>query len=127
MQSWMARPTPVPIPARRLRPLDGSPWLRYLVWNKLTCWSMLLWLGGSLSLLMLAPVTPGWGVLLLVSVGVASVVALGLIFGTFAELVYQYCPECFSRMTRGARVCPFCHFRPSSHSQEGTHSGRSFS
>ena len=26
--------------------------------------------------------------------------------------VYQYCPECLSYMTRGAKVCPFCGFRP---------------
>ena len=25
---------------------------------------------------------------------------------------YQYCPECLSYMARGAKVCPFCGFRP---------------
>lgn len=24
----------------------------------------------------------------------------------------QYCPDCLQYMTRGARVCPFCGFRP---------------
>lgn len=96
----------------RLRLLEEGPWLRCCVWNAVTCWSMLLWLGGTLTAMTLAPVTPGWGVLLLISLVLASVVTFGMIVGTFAELRYQYCPECFSAMTRGAHVCPRCHFRP---------------
>jgi len=26
--------------------------------------------------------------------------------------LYQWCPDCLQSMTRGARVCPFCGFRP---------------
>jgi len=26
--------------------------------------------------------------------------------------MYQWCPDCLQYMTRGARVCPFCGFRP---------------
>jgi hypothetical protein len=58
---------------------------------------------------------PLFATLLLLSV-LAGFVALLCLITLPAEWsrhkVYQYCPECLSYMARGAKVCPFCGFRP---------------
>ncbi len=112
MQSWMDRPAPAPAPAHRLRPLEGGPWLFCHVWNPSTCMRMLGWLGGSLALLALVPLSTVLGLALLVSAALAGLGCIGLTGWALDAHQYQYCPECLSAMHRGAHVCPFCHFRP---------------
>jgi hypothetical protein len=58
------------------------------------------------------------GVLLLLLAAFASMIVLTCLIWLVVVLVccrtpgYQYCPDCLSYMTRGAKVCPFCGFRP---------------
>jgi hypothetical protein len=58
------------------------------------------------------------GALCLLLAAFAGMVALICLIWLAVALVcgrtpsHQYCPDCLSYMTRGAKVCPFCGFRP---------------
>jgi hypothetical protein len=69
---------------------------------------------GEMGLIPAAP-NPLGGILLLFC-GIAGCIALisfvTLVFVLLCPPMYQYCPDCLSYMTRGARVCPFCNFQP---------------
>ena len=62
----------------------------------------------------LVPNTVGVMMLLLAALALpaAFISLIILVFAWLRPAMYQYCPECFSYMTRGATVCPFCSFRP---------------
>jgi len=58
---------------------------------------------------------PLGGILLLLSslAAMVALICLILLVGTLLRRdLRQYCPDCLSYMTRGAKVCPFCGFRP---------------
>ncbi len=103
--------------------LQDGPWLYRRVWTPSRRW-------GFFGLLTLSIVLPLWSlartttfVLVLFLYG-GTVLALSMFVGVSVALIgdamvacnRQYCPRCLRYMTRGAHVCPFCHFRPSPHS-----------
>jgi hypothetical protein len=106
---------------RSLGPLGNGPWLRAKPAVSLTLGVILGCVGflfvtlvvGDMGLIPAAP-NPLGGILLLLC-AIAGVVALtsivALVFALLCPPVYQYCPDCLSYMTRGAKVCPFCGFR----------------
>jgi hypothetical protein len=58
---------------------------------------------------------PLFVILLLISALALLAALISLILLVSALLCrdpHQHCPDCLSYMTRGAKVCPFCGFRP---------------
>jgi hypothetical protein len=108
--------------ARNLIPIQNEPWLR----AKSEAPLVLRWFFGATGVILttLCLGGMGWipaaphplgGILLLLSALATMVVLICLILlvGTLLRRdLRQYCPECLSYMTRGAKVCPFCGFRP---------------
>jgi hypothetical protein len=85
---------------------------------------------GSMGLIPPAP-HPLGGVLLFLCVIAGLVVLNGcivLVAAVISSPVDQYCPDCLSYMTRGAKVCPFCGFRetppPGAHQQTSAYHRR---
>lgn len=111
-----------PVTTREILPMEHEPWLRakstvprtlLVILGCVGCIFVTLFLGG-MGWIPVAP-HPLGGILLLLSV-LAVLVALLCLVTLPVERSrhkrYQYCPECLSYMTRGAKVCPFCGFRP---------------
>jgi hypothetical protein len=52
-------------------------------------------------------------VFLLVALMMGALYTLGMVvMHALHRVRFQYCPDCFQSMTRGAHVCPWCGFRP---------------
>jgi hypothetical protein len=70
------------------------------------------------------PPYPLGGILLLILILALLAALISLILLVLALLgrdQHQYCPDCLSYMTRGAKVCPFCGFRPTVAHQDTFH------
>jgi len=107
---------------RDLIPMQNEPWLQ----AKSEAPLVLRWFFGATGVMLatLCVGGMGWipaaphplgGILLLLSALAAMVVLICLILLVGAWLrrdLHQYCPDCLSYMMRGAKVCPFCSFRP---------------
>ena len=111
-----------PVTARDLLPMEHEPWLRAKSTVPRTLGVILgcvgfLFVTLCLGILGLIPEAPHpLFVILLLLAALAGFVALLCLVTLPVEWsrhkVYQYCPECLSYMARGAKVCPFCGFRP---------------
>ena len=110
------------IAAHRLIPIPHEPWLQAKSPVPAVLWILCIAVGILLTTVFLEPFgrrglvphTVGIMMLLLAALALPATF-ISLIILAFAWLrpaVYQYCPECFSYMMRGATVCPFCSFRP---------------
>jgi hypothetical protein len=111
-----------PVTPHHLIPIEHEPWLQK---KSMVPTVKRLFLGSLCLILLTVMVFPfgqmglvpdAVGVVLLLLSGLAVLVAL-LCLTLLVEMVlcrdpYQYCPDCLSYMTRGAKVCPFCGFRP---------------
>ena len=107
---------------RKLEPLGSGPWLQVKSIAPTVKWA----LGGTgsciLLLLLLFPfgkmgyVPEAIGIILFLLSGFGVMISLFLLSLLWIERssrdLHQYCPDCLSYMTRGAKVCPFCGFRP---------------
>jgi hypothetical protein len=108
--------------ARHLIPIMHEPWLQAKSPVPAVLWILCIAVDMLLITVLLESfgrsgmVPNAVGVMLLLRAALALPAAcISLIILVFAWLrpaVYQYCPECFSYITRGAKVCSFCHFRP---------------
>ena len=102
-------------------PLQHGPWLSRKVWTPGRRWTCAGLLTLSILLPLGIPVRTVSFVLGFLRYGGTFFVLcllLGVGIGLFGEAMVvrtrQYCPACLRYMTRGAHVCPFCHFHPSS-------------
>lgn len=100
-------------------PLQDGPWLSRRIWTPAVRRGVLGLLALSMLLLLCIPAYTTSFVLGLLRYGgtffafsMLLSLGIGLVGETLTARTRQYCPECLRYTTRGARVCPFCHFRP---------------
>lgn len=108
-------------PTRRLVPIKHGVWLQVQSpaarvmgilcgTGSLMLVTILLFRFGRMGL-----VSETVGAIMLLLTGLAILFSLCALVGVVVwwswNAQHQYCPDCLSYMTRGAKVCPFCGFR----------------